>query len=96
MKLVVTEQARHDQNGISCYTLRRWGREQLIDYVGGLLDRFDEIALDPRLGKSIGGLPARFLRVPYRSHFIFYSLVADEVRIIRILHQRMDTAQHLN
>lgn len=96
MKLIVTILARRDLNGISRFTLDNWGRSQLDVYLSGLLDRLDEVALNRGLGRNIAKIPQQYLRVKYRSHFIFFRVVGDEVRIIRILHQRMDAARHLN
>ena len=96
MKLVVTALARSDLNGIAQYTLEKWGRAQLLDYIGGLLDTLDQIAEKPELGKSVPKIPVRFVRVPYRSHFVFYTLAGGKVRITRILHQSMDVARHIN
>ncbi|WOE75136.1 type II toxin-antitoxin system RelE/ParE family toxin [Alterisphingorhabdus coralli] len=95
MKLVLTRRARRDMDSISAYTLKNWGRAQLLDYMGGLLDRMDEIAAEPEKGRSVPGIPDRFRRQSYRAHFIFFSIRGDEVRIIRILHQSMDHARHL-
>lgn len=96
MKLVVTRRAKRDQNAISRYTLERWGRPQLLTYVGGLIDRMDQIAEKPTLGRTVSGIPIRYRRVPYGSHFIFYTVHEHHVRIVRIVHQRMDAARHLN
>jgi toxin ParE1/3/4 len=94
--LIVSRFARRDLNSISRYTLDNWGRKQLLEYVGGLLDRLDEIARDPKMGRNVFNIPNRFFRVQYRSHFIFYRVATNEVRIVRILHQSMDAARHFN
>jgi toxin ParE1/3/4 len=64
--------------------------------MGGLIDQMEQIARSPASGRAIAGLPSRFRRVPYGSHFIFYTIHEQHVRIVRILHQRMDAARHLN
>jgi toxin ParE1/3/4 len=82
-------------DAISAYTLANWGKAQLMDYIGGLLDSFDRIAENPNIGKRVQGIPARFLRYHYRAHFIFYVRHDNDLHIIRILHQNMDIARHL-
>jgi toxin ParE1/3/4 len=94
--LVVSQLARRDLNSISRYTLDNWGRKQLLAYVGGLLDQLDEIAENPKQGRNAARIPVHFLRAQYRSHFIFYRIVGNDVHVIRILHQSMDAARHLN
>ena len=96
MRVVITRQARRDQDNISRYTLERWGRAQLLSYVGGLLDALDAIAASPKVGRLVTGLPRVYRRYPYGSHFIFYTVNDDTIRIVRILHQRMDAERHLN
>lgn len=80
---------------ISAYTLESWGRAQLLQYVGGLLDAVDKISENPGIGRRTPGIPARFLRHSYGSHFIFFSKYGENLHIIRILHQRMDHAAQL-
>jgi toxin ParE1/3/4 len=96
LRLVISALARRDQDDISRYTLEQWAKPQLLAYVGGLLYVLDSIASGTTVGKSVRGIPPRFLRVTYQSHFIFYTTHAETVRIVRILHQRMDHARHLN
>lgn len=60
MKLVVTPRAQRHQDDISKYTLSNWGREQLLSYVGGLLDRLDTIAADPEIGRGCPSYPTGF------------------------------------
>jgi toxin ParE1/3/4 len=96
VKLTLTALARADIDIIANHTLENWGASKLHDYMGGLLDLIDQIAVRPMLGRSVPRIPARFRRVAYRSHFVFYTKGDDEVRIIRILHQSMDHGRHLN
>jgi toxin ParE1/3/4 len=95
MRLTFSELAIADQDDISAYTFGKWGQEQLEDYMGGLIDLFDLIADKPTIGRLIPKLPKRFRRVPYGSHFVFYTAHLDAVRIERVLHQRMDYQRHL-
>jgi toxin ParE1/3/4 len=95
MKLILSRRARQDMDAISAYTLENWGKTQLLDYVGGLLDSFDKIAENPNIGGKVQTAPPQFLRYSYRAHFIFYTCRDDDLHIIRILHQNMDIARHL-
>ena len=60
------------------------------------MDRLDEIAANPEVGRNVAKVPVHYLRAQYRSHFIFYRIVSKDVHIIRILHQSMNAARHLN
>lgn len=95
MKLRVSRLAQRDLDDIARYTLEQWGRTQMLVYMGGLLDRLDEIAADPAIGKSDRRVPAKYRRANFRSHLIFFTAETGEVRVMRILHQRMDHARHL-
>jgi toxin ParE1/3/4 len=96
VKLRVSRLAQRDLDEIARYTLEKWGRSQLLVYMGGLLDRLDEVAAHPAIGRADPRTPKRFRRVNFRSHLIFFTVVADEVRIARVLHQRMDHFRHLD
>ena len=58
-------------------------------------DRFAALLDNPKLGKARGDLGAGYRTVLVGSHVVFYRLAADDVRIVRVLHQRMDPVRHL-
>jgi toxin ParE1/3/4 len=96
LKLIMTRQAARDQDSISRFTLERWGHRQVGLYVGGLVEIFEVLARGETVGRCVATLPSKYLRVAYEAHFIFYTRNETSIRIVRILHQRMDHARHLS
>ncbi|MBL4760561.1 MAG: type II toxin-antitoxin system RelE/ParE family toxin [Mariprofundaceae bacterium] len=57
---------------------------------------FDDICINSTIGKHYHNVDSSLLAHLCLKHIIFYRIVSDEVRIIRVLHQSMDFEQHLN
>jgi antitoxin ParD1/3/4 len=47
------------------------------------------------LGRSIHHIRPGYFRFPHASHTVFYVNIPDGIRVIRVLHQRMDPERHL-
>ncbi len=45
---------------------------------------------EPMLGRSRDDVSPGLRSIPYQSHMIFYRVLPEEVRIVRVLHQRQD------
>ncbi|MGI9434948.1 MAG: type II toxin-antitoxin system RelE/ParE family toxin [Geminicoccaceae bacterium] len=91
----LSNEAENDVVDIGRFTINRWGLAQADDYIVGLHDTLGLLADSPRLGRSIDDLREGYRRHEYKSHSIFYQLQSDGIRVIRILHQRMDPERHL-
>ncbi len=70
---------------IITYTTENFGEEQAREYVSGLMNSFDLLADNPRLGKSWGVEKRRYI---YRSHYIFYRLKNERPFITDIRNMR--------
>ena len=93
--LKLAPKARTDLVAIWRYTAHRWDAAQADRYLAALNNEINAVAADPRLG-----LPCDDVRNGYRrrlsgSHAIFYRVAKDHVKIMRILHQRMDATRHI-
>lgn len=87
--------ARADIEDIWNYTCRTWSVQQARHYVCGLRDVCIDLAENPGIGKIRDEL-YRGLRVyPSGKHLIFYLTVENGIDVVRILHERMDSKQHL-
>lgn len=95
MKLIVTRTAEADLESIGRYSIEQWGHDQAITYARGLLERFDEIAANPALAKLTPFAGDRYRQAKFESHMIYVLIDERTVRIVRILHQRMDQVRHL-
>jgi toxin ParE1/3/4 len=94
-KLELASGAEHDLGVLLAYSLATWGAERRDAYAERLSVAMHELLTHPFLGRARDdvwpGLRGRLAG----QHVIYY--VADErtVRIIRILHAKMNPASHL-
>jgi toxin ParE1/3/4 len=72
-----------------------WGPDQRVRYLAALRDRIRRLTSHPELGPpaQVGRDGVRRLRAG--RHLVFYRIFSEEIRILRILHERMDHARHL-
>jgi toxin ParE1/3/4 len=94
---IISEKAQADLSNIWNYTVETWSENQADRYMRLLFGELDKITLDPyHCGQSY-----EYVRLGYRGvragkHIIFYKILDNgKVRIIRILHQKMDYFRHL-
>lgn len=69
--------------------------DQADRYLRLLQSAIDLIAANPKTGSPRDDLRPGYRSYRAGSHLIFYRLVAREILVIRILHQRMESASHL-
>ena len=91
----LTEDAERDVIDIYLYTLEHFGLAQAEKYSGELFQRFSQISQNPALGRSFSGIYPGAFRANQGSHAIYYKKQGELVLVLRILHQMMDPARHL-
>ena len=82
-----------DLEAIEDYGRQAHGVEQAERYREALLDNITILLDFPAVGTAVGSRGLR--RKPCGSHVIFYRVAGNVVKIVRILHQRMEPARHL-
>ena len=90
--------ARADLDGIWDHTVETWGRDQAMTYLRALNRAFKTLAKKPELGRISGEIYEGLRVYPSGKHLIFYFTTdkgIDVVRVVRVLHERMDTPSHL-
>jgi toxin ParE1/3/4 len=86
----LSPEADRDLENIFEYTADQFGLEQAIAYVSAFEAVFHRLFDTPHLGKH-----RREIRVGLRSlvkdqHIVFYRVLADRIRIVRVLHGSRD------
>ncbi len=81
--------------GLWLYTFENWSQEQADRYYKLIFDEIEYIAENPNVGTDFSTIRAGYRRSKVKSYYIFYRQGANEIEIIRILHQRMDVEAHL-
>ena len=92
---ILSPRARADLDGIWDYTETNWDRRQAENYTGEIRQAIESLVIDPRRGRSIGGIRRGYFRYPIKSHLIIYRIVSSDIDVIRVLHRRMDIVRHL-
>lgn len=92
MRLDLTARAEADIRKIFVYGLETHGQVAADRYLEHLNDSFHRLTLFPLLGHidENAGRPYRVLVVG--DHRVFYRVVGDTVRVIRVFHQRANPA----
>lgn len=96
-KYVLSERAKRDLVDIWRYTLDNWSEEQAIKYYNKLMDGCELIAsASDTVGRSYEEVRPGLRGMICGRHIIFYRIISKEwIRIVRILHGKMDYPKHL-
>jgi toxin ParE1/3/4 len=87
--------ADRDLTQIYAYSYRRFGELKADEYLLGLHKCFARLAESPAMGRSIDHIRTGYHRFEHASHIVFYVNVGQGIRIMRVLHERMDPDRHL-
>lgn len=92
----ITTEANADLKAIGRYTKRHWGKAQRDAYLKELYGAFDDLARKRILGRSCDEIKAGYKKYHLGKHYIFYyELESNLIRIVRVLHERMNLEMHL-
>jgi plasmid stabilization system protein ParE len=94
MKVSWSEAAKRDLRRIAAYSVDRWGERVAEGYVERLLDRVQEISVEP---ETQAVFRQSYRKVVIGSHYLIYVYQPElpRVLIVRILHQSMAVGRHL-
>jgi toxin ParE1/3/4 len=92
--------AQADLESIWLYTCEQWGVEQADTYLNALIQRFEWLAENPKLGKPRDDIKQGYFCFPEGMHLVFYvlnkqGLKNSQVEIIGIPHQQVDITEYL-
>ena len=72
------------------YTLQQWGDAQVVAYEATLHEAFVTLGEHPAVGRARHDVRPGYRSFPVGQHVVFYVIRRQNVRIVRILHRRMD------
>ncbi|HRP34037.1 MAG TPA: type II toxin-antitoxin system RelE/ParE family toxin [Agriterribacter sp.] len=99
MSYKLSVKASEDIENIWLYTFENWALEQADRYINLIFDEIDYLSGNSNSGKDCSHVRKNYRCAKVKSHLIFYRLIdkqTDDIEVIRILHQRMDTENRLN
>lgn len=95
LHLVLTRLARQDLYDLLQYSLLEWGPEQRDRYADALAQGFDRLRDFPAIGKTYAELPTAIRTHLVEHHNVVYTVRGGTVRVLRIVHRRMDLLRAL-
>ena len=87
-------QADQDLADIFVYSHKHFGLEQAVKYVSDFDKSFETLSNYPDLGQKRNEVKSGLYSFPKESHIIFYRILHDHIRIVRILHSSRDVPRH--
>lgn len=89
-RLRISRRASRDLVTILEQSLELWGEEQEIAYTADLTASMQRLLEYPELGRARDDILPGLRTLPVRQHVILYRTTRTTVRILRIIHRRMD------
>lgn len=86
----LSDEADADLEEIFDYTEQEHGIDQAIRYVSGFEEAFDLLVENPETGRVRREIRPGLRSVLKDQHAVFYRVLADRVRIVRVLHGSRD------
>jgi toxin ParE1/3/4 len=84
-----------DLLSIGAYTLRTWGENQAVRYIGDLEACCQMLADNPALGRTCDDVRPGLRRMESGRHVVFYREDTGGILVSRILHQRVLPERHV-
>ena len=75
---------------------RKWGVDHARRYIDALEARFVFLAGNHRLGTPRDDLYPGLRSFPQGAHVIYYQMLDGDLRVVRVLHRRMNAVRHLS
>ena len=95
-RFLLTNKAVEDLTNIWHYTIETWSENQADKYYKSLIDSFQEITENSKIGRNYGNVENELKGFNVNKHIVFYRKISDDVvEITRILHTMMDIKNKL-
>ena len=92
---VLSEEAVEDINDIFAFGEHTFGRAQAMEYLIGLEAHFEKLRKNPNIGRQRNDIKMGLYSLPYVSHIIFYRIINNKIRVVRILYGGRDLMKFL-
>lgn len=94
-KVIISRKAQRDFEEIYAFSVEFFGRNQAEIYAEMIHTKIQIIAENPSFGTEYANVRDGVRRYECESHAIYYEATANGIRVLRILHGRMDPARHM-
>jgi len=95
LEIVIRPRARKDLKGIWRYSFDEWDEAQADKYLAEIEAGIEKLRHNPKLGRPREEVRAGYRSLRINQHIVYYVLTPSVIRIVRVLHARMDPDRHL-
>ncbi len=92
---VLSQAAEEDLGKIFDYTQLEFGLDQAIQYLAEMEQVIYRLCDNPMLGRERKEIREGLRSIPYQSHIIFYRILVNQIRVVRVLHASRDLPRFL-
>ena len=93
--MTLTLAALDDLRSIRAYTLEMWGKDQEVNYLNRIWERFELLRVDPARYRPRPDLFPGCRIATEGKHVILFRAGEDSLEIVRVLHAAMDFKRHV-
>ena len=91
---ILSEIADKDLEDIFDYTVDEFGFDQAEKYLLEIEEIFQNLIINPQIGKKRDEIKQDLYSFPKDNHIIFYRILDNHIRIVRVLHGRRDVPKY--
>lgn len=91
----LSEEADSDLQEIYDYTVRKFGAGQAVKYLQELEELLYTLCSHPKAGRERNEIRKGLRSSSYVSHVVFYRIVENRIRVVRVLHASRDIQKFL-
>lgn len=87
--------ADKDLEDIFDYTLEKFGEKQAISYVSSFVPLFEQLVKNLSIGRQRDEIKKGLMSIPHEEHLVFFRILRNHIRIVRVLHGSRDITNFL-
>ena len=91
----LSPEADQDLEEIFDYTDREFGIDQAVEYLSGFDSLFVKLVNNPEIGRARDEIRKGLRSLLTEKHVVFYRILGNRIRIVRILHGSRDVRTFL-
>ena len=91
---ILSEIADKDLEDIFDYTVDEFGFDQAEKYLLEIEEIFQNLIVNPQIGKKRDEIKQGLYSFPKDNHIIFYRILDNHIRIVRVLHGSQDIPKY--
>ncbi|MCO5162990.1 MAG: type II toxin-antitoxin system RelE/ParE family toxin [Mesorhizobium sp.] len=95
LPLRISAQAQRDLEQIWAYSAENWGEDQAVQYVAQVRAALELLRTNPGLARPAEDVRPGLRKFTVGSHVLYVRLGDRFLRLVRVLHGRMDAGRHL-